>query len=93
MTERKYPDTYCGLDDSKTLRDKIIRQIDKCRSKESYDQLDVVMIADWVLADRRRILEPLMYWKKEYRGTTEEISYPLFKSICETLKNSGVENE
>lgn len=50
-------------------------------------------VANFIIEDRKRICEPLAYWKDNYKGTTEEISYPLFKSITETLQRAGLDKE
>jgi hypothetical protein len=45
-------------------------------------------IADWIIADRARIVEPLVKWKQADPYTVTRV--PL-KAIDETLKLAGVE--
>ena len=53
-------------------------------------------LADWVLTDRKRIVEPLIKYKNEYYIGRDFIGrgmsiHPAEEALISTLKNAGVE--
>lgn len=79
----------------KTEREKIIEHFKKAllTSEKGYlYAIDLDIISDFILADRKRIVEPLVKIKDPYsdRGWSILFDRNMTKSIDETLKNAGV---
>lgn len=74
-----------------TERERLIKQISKirCESSDGYEECYECagLLADFILADRLRIVDPLMIIKQ---GTMTNYTK---KAIEETLKRAGVEDD
>lgn len=71
-------------------RDELIEELNKDLFKDTiyipggYKPVTAEMLADFIIEDRKRIVEPLVKYNKCYP------SYAAMKAINHTLKNAGV---
>lgn len=85
-------------EDEMTERDKLANELfgafDSAKTSSVHDNhTRWLAVADWVIADRKHIVMPLIELKNQYDKESFHIDYKEFKAISETLKLSGVSDE
>ena len=80
-----------------TERERLIEELDKLQDERGYTIRDMIedcsFIADFIIADRKRIVEPLVKCFDEYTKYVDFINAhaALCRGGIETCKNAGVE--
>lgn len=69
------------------MREELIKEL-KSKIDPNWNE-----IANFIIEDRKRVVEPLVKIKFNYREGAIEVQHRIVDAIEETLKNAGVENE
>jgi hypothetical protein len=73
-------------------REKLVRElVEQCMDENEW-YLNVLLVADFILADRARIVEPLVEYKKKSK-VCSVYGFDMSDAIDKTLSNAGVSND
>lgn len=74
-----------------TEREKLVKELGNfcIHSNDSGDIYDIEKIADFILEDRKKVVEPLVKYKTGKNTKASEDLLNLIDGITETLKNAG----